>query len=95
MARQLVEAGVYDNVNQAITSIYLGNNPAIKVFKTFVEWKKEGYKIKKGEKGWPIWAKPIEIETGDKEDKEGEDKKELFWPIAYLFADTQVEKMNK
>lgn len=54
-------------------------------FKTFAKWKNEGYKVKRGSKGYPAFSHPIKSTT---------DEKKLFF-TAYLFNETQVEKINK
>jgi hypothetical protein len=65
-------------------------------FKTFGEWKKEGFKVKKGESGFPVWGTPKKItETVETEDGEKlESDPYEFWPMAYLFNETQVEKIE-
>lgn len=58
--------------------------------KTFNQWKQEGKKVKKGEKGFAIWSKPIEKKKP--EPTEGEETKPgKIWGIAYLFTELQVE----
>jgi hypothetical protein len=64
-------------------------------FKTFSDWHIAGFKIKRGEKGWIIWAqkrtasKMVELKAGEPEALEFE-----FWPICYLFNVHQVEPAN-
>jgi hypothetical protein len=68
-----------------------------KDFKTFSDWTIAGFKIKRGEKGWIIWAKKrsaekksgLMLENGEPENIEFE-----FWPICYLFNVHQVEPLN-
>lgn len=69
---------------------------------TFSDWKKAGYKVKKGEKAYTFWSRPI---TG-KQKKEKEDVKQLksvntenvedeykFFSICKLFTEDQVIKI--
>lgn len=95
-AKMLVKEGAADSVNQVIIEGYKEQNPEIEEFNTFKGWKDAGYKVKKGEKGFPIWGAPKtlirEEEKGDK--GETEEKEEKYFPVAYLFADTQVEPID-
>ena len=69
--------------------------------KTFKEWKKEGFTVRKGEKALLIWGMPVaskaereRIEELKKQGRE-EDAKEDFFPLCYLFAESQVHKLEK
>lgn len=69
--------------------------------KTFKEWKKEGFTVRKGEKALLIWGMPVaskaereRIEELKKQGRE-EDAKEDFFPLCYLFAKSQVHKLEK
>lgn len=53
-------------------------------FKTFAKWKNEGYKVKKGSKGYPVFSQPVKGNT--------DEKKHFF--TAYLFNEAQVEKIT-
>ena len=61
--------------------------------KTFNQWKQEGKFVKKGEKGFAFWTKPMT--SGKKEDGEngGEQKESSykFFGICYLFTENQVQ----
>lgn len=86
--RQLVEAGEADSVNEALKDSYIEENADITEFKTFAQWKQDGCTIKKGSKAFLIWGQPRKIEQVP----EGSDEPQEFkyWPICYLFANTQV-----
>lgn len=62
------------------------------IFKSFGKWKEEGKKVKKGEKGYLFWTKPLQILTA--KDAENvivnEDEIKIF-VFCYLFSDKQVE----
>ena len=69
--------------------------------KTFKEWKKEGFTVRKGEKALLIWGMPVaskaereRIEELKKQGRE-EDAKEDFFPLCYLFTESQVHKLEK
>lgn len=82
-------------LNFIITGMYQSET-GCKEFKTFNDWKEAGYKVKKGMSGFPVWGTPKQI-TKKLETEEGEelesDPKE-FWPMCYLFNESQVEKMD-
>lgn len=54
-------------------------------FLTFHQWKEKGRTIKKGEKGFPIWAQPLGSREGDGEDEDG-----TYFPMCYLFHESQT-----
>jgi len=59
-------------------------------FRTFKNWKDAGYSVKKGEKGYPIFSRPVRVieeETGKVINKSGKMK----FLTCYLFHDGQVE----
>jgi hypothetical protein len=69
--------------------------------KTFKEGKKKGFTVRKGEKALLIWGMPVaskaereRIEELKKQGRE-EDAKEDFFPLCYLFAESQVHKLEK
>lgn len=72
-------------------------------FKTFRDWKAEGFKVRAGEKAFRIWGQPLkakkaqedegqESEPSEGGDKEG--KKYKLWPMCCLFHVSQVEPMD-
>ena len=73
-------------------------------FKTFAEWKKSGYKVKKGSKSYRVWGSPVKNkEQGEEQQAEpapkGEGKKDAekaykFWPMCCLFNENQVEPIQ-
>jgi hypothetical protein len=56
-------------------------------FNTFHQWKEKGKTIKKGEKGWPIWAQPLGHRPEDTEPTEDD---YLYFPMCYLFHESQT-----
>jgi len=72
-------------------------NPAGNLeFKKFREWKEEGFTIKKGEKGFMLWAQPLEVlqqlNDGVKPEEVEESEENQFFPVCYLFSNKQVIK---
>lgn len=83
--KPLVESGEFKTINSAILASYKSDTH--QTFKSFDEWKSEGFTVKKGEKSFCIWGKPIARENG-------EESYELF-PILHLFSNAQVEASAK
>ncbi|MDA3867757.1 MAG: ArdC family protein [Salinivirgaceae bacterium] len=86
--RQLIEVGKVESVNEGLKEMYIDENPDINEFKTFRQWKEEGATVRKGEKAFVIWGQPRKAEQTTDESEESEEYK--YWPICYLFANTQV-----
>jgi len=91
--KPLVLEGAYETLNAAIIEeVYKKDGNT--VFKTFEQWKKDGFSIAKGSQAFVVWGKPRQI--GNKETKEGEeDEKNEFFPICYLFSNKQVYKRTE
>jgi hypothetical protein len=77
-------------VNDIIAGWYRETTGAT-TFKTFAQWKSEGYNVKKGERAHLLWSHKQNV---TKETEEGEEKYQFF-PMAYLFSDLQVVKQNE
>lgn len=88
--RMGVKSGAYDSVNEGLKEIYHETNPEIQEFKTFWQWKDEGATVRKGEKAFLIWGQPRKGEQVPEGSDEPEEYK--YWPLCYLFANTQVYK---
>lgn len=82
-------------INQVLVMMYETETSAHE-FKTFHDWKKEGFKVNKGEKGFAVWGKPKKakktLETEDGEKLEGDEFE--YYPMCYLFNENQVSKMG-
>lgn len=71
-------------------------------FKTFHEWKKLGYSVKKGAKAYRVWGSPLKAKKPGEEQqsepvKEGESDAEKtfkFWPMCSLFNESQIERIE-
>lgn len=88
--RMGVKSGAYDSVNEGLKEIYQETNPEIEEFKTFWQWKEEGATVRKGEKAFLIWGQPRKASQVPDGATEPEEFK--YWPLCYLFANTQVYK---
>jgi hypothetical protein len=73
-------------------------------FKTFHDWKKAGYKVKKGSKSYRVWGSPLKAKKPGEEQQaepapEAEGKSDAaktfkFWPMCSLFTENQVEPIE-
>jgi len=83
------------SINQVLIFMYQ-QQTGCKTFRTFQEWKKEGFSVKKGEASFRVWAKPIKAKES-KDDSENVDEatKFKFWPMCCLFNESQVEKTDQ
>ena len=91
--RVLVKAGALDSVNEGLKEIYEKSDSNIEEFRTFWQWKDEGYTINKGSKAFLIWGQPRKGSQIAEGNDEPEDYK--YWPLCYLFANTQVFRPEK
>jgi len=94
-AETLEEALYWDRIpiNDLIMSMYY-QQAGTKNFKSYSDWFIEGFKIKRGEKGFIIWADKKEAKRNGKafvSDKEMDFK---VFPTCYLFNVKQVEPSN-
>lgn len=88
--RLMVKEGVYDTVNEGLREMYQEQNPEIEEFNTFNQWKEKDCIIEKGSKAFLFWGQPRKAEQVPDGSTEPEEYK--YWPICYLFANTQVHK---
>jgi hypothetical protein len=85
--KPLVKAGEFNNLNEAIVQLY--KDATHQEFKTFNQWKREGYIILKGSKAFPVWAQPVKG-SRPKEGASPEDYE--YFPVCYLFSNAQVRR---
>jgi hypothetical protein len=83
---ELLTQGV--TFNQILVEMYKIETGA-NIFKTFKQWKEEGYKVNKGEKGYPVFSKPSTKLKEERGQEIGEGEKARFF-TAYLFNENQV-----
>jgi len=70
-----------------------------KEFRTFYDWKAEGFKVKKGEKAFRIWGRPIKAKNAKEDDENPKDEGDeesgyKLWPMCCLFNESQVEPLT-
>ncbi len=96
--RPYVENGDFETINEAIIyHHYQGNEHTI--FKSFNQWRKDGYQIKLGSKGYPVWSRPVsalkEEQKAQGKEQEVEEEDSKMFRIAYLFSNAQVTKATE
>lgn len=83
-------------INQIIVREFYQTNEH-REFNTFKGWKEKGMKVKKGERGKPIWARKQQLNKKEEpngiQDKQEKQEEFSFFPIAYIFSNQQVEEM--
>lgn len=80
--QQDVKLGHIQSINEGLKVIY--EDEGHEVLKSFEGWKKEGKRIKKGEKALMLWGAPRaghNKETGEEYS---------YYPVKYVFSDKQV-----
>lgn len=87
----LVERGDYETINAAlINEIYTDEENT--EFKTFSQWVKDGYQVKKGSKAFLVWARPNQKQKPEEEATPENEDGTKFFPLCYLFSNAQVTK---
>lgn len=83
-------------INDIIAEWYRQQSGA-KVFKTFAQWKTDGYNIIKGSKAFILWSKKKSVTKQNESDNNTEPTETAyeFFPVAYLFSDLQVDKVKE
>jgi len=83
------------SVNEILIQEFYTNEEH-QIFKTFHDWKKEDFFVKKGETAFLIWGKPKaynKSEPTQKKEEPNEDETEFF-PICFLFSNAQVKQKD-
>ncbi|WP_338814065.1 ArdC-like ssDNA-binding domain-containing protein [Bernardetia sp. Wsw4-3y2] len=90
-----------ENTN-AILRKHYQNQYRVERFNTFLGWKEEGFKVKKGSKAFLFWSKP-KVPKANEEgkkivedfniDEDADEHKKYF--ISHLFSNLQVEEIQK
>ncbi|MBQ7349724.1 MAG: DUF1738 domain-containing protein [Bacteroides sp.] len=77
---------------------YYYESKGYKDLKTFKQWKKDGFSVKKGEKAILLWAQPVASsqskESAAEAGKTVEEAKEDYFPVCHVFAACQVQPMK-
>ena len=87
-------------INDIIAEWYRKESGAT-VFKTFAQWKTDGFNIKKGSKAFILCSRKRTATKGEETTSDNTGASENkgisyeFFPISYLFSDLQVEKTQE
>lgn len=79
------------SVNEILIQEFYTNEEH-QIFKTFHDWKKEDFFVKKGETAFLIWGKPKALNK--KEQTEPNEDETEFFPICFLFSNAQVKQKD-
>ncbi|MBL87218.1 MAG: hypothetical protein CMO82_11230 [Winogradskyella sp.] len=90
-AKEAIELGTTEEATVNSVLISWLTNEEHQEFNGFWEWKKKGFKVKKGEQGFFVWSKKMKSKDKQSED---EDKEYTFYSLAYLFSNAQVEPIT-
>lgn len=93
VARQLIEMGEADSVNEGLIYLYDQNQGKACEYNTFHQWKEKGCTIVKGVHAFAVWGQPRTASQTPEGATEPEEYK--YWPLCYLFSDLQVIDPNK
>lgn len=94
--KMLVKEGAIDSINTGLTQYYAeqGNT----TLKSYRQWRKEGYQVKKGSKALLLWGEPKPIHKPGQEpaQKPGQEpgQEETFFPLAYVFSNLHVQPIQ-
>ena len=93
LAKTFKDSGLFQpgmSMNELLVSSYKAQTGA-KHFRTFKQWKDEGFSIIKGSKGFPVFSRPIGILKELKGQEAGPELFKMFG-TCYLFNELQVKK---
>lgn len=82
--KELKENGSIQTINEGLKEIYKqqGNEE----LRTFDQWKKAGFQIKKGAKAFYLWGR----QTAKTVTENGEEKEITYFPLVAVFSENQV-----
>jgi len=78
-------------INEIIINRFYSKNGNSE-FHSYRAWRELGHQVKRGEKAFVIWGRKRKAEKT--EVKKGESEEFKFYPLAFLFSNKQVEKIN-
>jgi hypothetical protein len=81
----LVESGTFPTVNDALMETLYKDGPH-REFKNYAQWRREGFRVKAGEKPFLLWGRPKDIEQAEEAQEAGK-----YFPLAYVFSNAQIE----
>lgn len=86
----LKKAGAIDSINEALVEMY--ESQGHKNLKTLYQWNQAGKRVRKGEHALLLWGTPKEINIKRaKEQGTPEDELLNFFPVCYVFSESQTE----
>ncbi|HYG40084.1 MAG TPA: ArdC-like ssDNA-binding domain-containing protein [Cytophagales bacterium] len=99
--KDFVEDGTFPTINAAIMETMYKDGKH-RTFNTYKGWQKIGKQVRKGEKAFLLWSKPVELGKKEVKPEEAEevdvdvttpeDEEAMkYYGIAYLFSNAQVE----
>lgn len=94
MAKIMVNSGQFSTINDALLKFYRDQIDEDDIcFYSFQQWEELDYHVAKGSKAWAVWGKPRPFMKDGQPvvDEDGEEPSTYF-PICYLFDNTQVIK---
>ena len=81
-------------INELLVDYYKSNK-GVTELKTFEEWRKLGFTVKKGESSYLVWAKPVaSTQAKDRAEHTETVPKEDYFPVCHLFDRSQVQEMK-
>jgi hypothetical protein len=85
----LVKEGQLHTINQGLANFYAEQGHT--EIKSYRQWRKDGFQVKKGSKALLLWGEPKPINST--EPKTEAQKEETFFPLAFVFSNLQVQKL--
>ncbi len=88
-----IETGEFFSINDILLEMHRDSSGA-NDFRTFQDWKKAGYSVRKGEKSFRVWGKPVKAKKAvepESDPSDSEEKSYKLWPMCSLFNEMQVE----
>lgn len=87
----LIKEGAIGSINEGLANYYaeMGHT----TLKSLKKWNEEGFKVKRGSQALLMWAEPKPINKKNEviKNETNKEDEELFFPLAYLFSNLQVE----
>jgi hypothetical protein len=88
----LVKMEQYGNINEALIACY--QTEEHKYFKTLRQWNREGMQVKKGSEAFLLWSRP-KTQYKKAEGIPTQEEDYSFFPLCFLFSNSQVEPSKK
>jgi len=85
--KPMVTLGIYNSINEGVQESYIEETGQTE-WHSFLDWKDDGFKVIKGEHGFPVWATPRKLKKDTDKDKA---TGKTWYPIAYIFHSGQVQ----